>query len=128
VRLLLDTHVFLWAVNDSPQLGSAARTLIENTENDLFLSVASLWEIAIKLSTGKLRLELPFLELATEKTEQYGVTLLAIAPSHLNLLTTLPFHHRDPFDRLLVAQCLAEGAPLLSRDGALDAYGITRLW
>jgi PIN domain nuclease of toxin-antitoxin system len=128
VRLLLDAHAFLWAVNDSPQLSDAARALIENRENDLLLSVASLWEVAIKLSTGKLKLELPFLELATQKTAQHGVTLLSIAPGHLDLVATLPFHHRDPFDRLLAAQCLAEGVPLLSRDGALDAYGLTRLW
>lgn len=128
MRVLLDTHTFLWAVNDSPQLSSTARTLIEDGGNDPLLSVASLWEIAIKVSTGKLRLGLPFLELATEKTAQHGVTILAITPHHLDLVTTLPFHHRDPFDRLIVAQCLAEGVPLLSRDGALDAYGLTRLW
>ena len=128
MRVLLDTHAFLWAVNDSPQLSTSARSLIEDSGTELLLSVASLWEIAIKLSTGKLRLELPFLELVTQKTAQHGVTLLSISPEHLDRVTTLPFHHRDPFDRLIVAQCLIEGAPLLSRDAVLESYEVSRLW
>jgi PIN domain nuclease of toxin-antitoxin system len=128
VRVLLDTHTFLWALNDSPQLGNLTRSLIEDSSTELLLSMASLWEIAIKLSTDKLRLGLPFLELATQKTAQHGVTLLAISPEHLDRMTTLPFHHRDPFDRLIVAQCLTEGVALLSRDSVLESYGVTRLW
>lgn len=125
---LLDTHTLLWAVNDSPQLSDTVRTILEDGDNDLYLSIASLWEIAIKLSSGKLKLDFPFLELATQKTVQYGVTLLAITPMHLDLVAALPFHHRDPFDRLIVAACLSEGLPVLSRDGMFDAYGVTRLW
>ena len=87
-----------------------------------------MWEIAIKLSTGKLRLELPFLELAVQKTHAHGVTLLAVTPEHLALLVALPFHHRDPFDRLIVAQCMHEDMVLLSRDRILDDYSITRIW
>lgn len=128
MKCLLDTHTLLWAVNDSPQLSSTVRTLLEDEDNDLFSSIASLWEIAIKLSSGKLTLDFPFLELAKQKTVQYGVTLLAITPMHLDRVAALPFHHRDPFDRLIVAQCLSEGIPVLSRDGMLDAYGVTRLW
>lgn len=128
MRVLLDTHTFLWAVNDSPQLSDRARTIVEDPNNELHLSIASLWEIAIKLSTGKLKLALPFLELATQKTGQHGVMLLPITPAHLDLVTTLPFHHRDPFDRLIVAQCLAEGVPVLSRDDAFDDYEVVRLW
>jgi len=128
VRCLLDTYTFLWAVNDSPQLSDTARSLIEHNADDLFLSVASLWEIAIKLSLGKLRIKLPFRELATQKTAQHGVNLLDITPRHLEGVTTLPFHHRDPFDRLIVAQCLAEGLTLLSRDSVLDSYSIERRW
>lgn len=128
MRVLLDTHTFLWAVNDSPQLSDRARTIVEDPNNKLRLSIASLWEIAIKLSTGKLKLALPFLELATQKTVQHGVMLLPITPAHLDLVTTLPFHHRDPFDRLIAAQCLAEGVPVLSRDDAFDGYGVARLW
>jgi PIN domain nuclease of toxin-antitoxin system len=125
---LLDTHTFLWAVDDSPQLSGTVRGLIEITENTLFLSVASLWEIANKVSTGKLKLELPFLELAAQKTYAHDVALLPIAPEHLDLLTALPFHHRDPFNRLIVAQCMFEDVLLLSRDGILDNYPITRVW
>ena len=76
----------------------------------------------------KLRLGISFLELATQKPVQHGVTLLAITPVHLDRTTSLPFHHRDPFDRLMVAQCLSEGMPIVSRDGILDNYNVTRLW
>lgn len=119
---------FLWAVNDSPRLSRRAREVIEDGENELFLSVASLWGIAIKSSTGKLTLDLSFMDLATRKTTEHGVEIMPITPSHLDTVSTLPFHHRDPFDRLIVAVCLAENVSLLSRDGTLDAYGIERLW
>ncbi len=128
MRCFLDTHAFLWAVNDSPRLSFRAREIIEDGENELFLSVASLWEIAIKSSIGKLTLELPFMELATRKTIEHGVEIMPITPSHLDTVSTLPFHHRDPFDRLIVSQCLSENVSLLSRDDVLDGYGIERLW
>lgn len=132
MRCLLDTHTLLWAVDGSSQLSGTAHALLEDEDNNLFLSIASLWEIAIKLSSGKLRLGLPFLELATQKTAQYGVTVLAITPVHLDRVASLPFHHRDPFDRLMVAQCLSEGLPIVSRDGIFDSYldsdTVMRLW
>lgn len=128
MRLLLDTHTFLWAVNDSPRLSQRAREEIENPGNELLLSIASLWEAAVKLSLGKLRLEIPFLELATQKTAAHGVAVLPITPEHLDKVSNLPLHHRDPFDRLLAAQCLSEDLSILSADGALDAYGVRRFW
>jgi PIN domain nuclease of toxin-antitoxin system len=128
MRCLLDTHTFLWAVNDNPQLSSPARNTIEDGDNELFLSMASLWEMAIKLNTGKLKLELPFLELAVQKPAAHGIQILQITPGHLDMVSSLPFHHRDPFDRLLVAQCLAEDIAVISRDDTLDSYGVQRLW
>lgn len=128
MRSLLDTHAFLWAVADSPRLSQRAREAIEDSGNELFLSIASLWETAIKLSLGKLKLEIPFLELAVQKPAAHGVAVPPVTPEHLDAVSKLPLHHRDPFDRLLVAQCLAEGVPILSSDGTLDAYGVERLW
>lgn len=128
MRCLLDTHAFLWAVDDSPRLSSRAREVIEDVENELVLSVASLWEIAIKLGTDKLELGISFLELAAQKPAEHGVEVLQIIPYHLDTVSQLPFHHRDPFDRLLVSQCLAENFPILSADGVLDGYGVERLW
>ncbi len=90
--------------------------------------MASLWEIAIKLSTGKLSLDVSYAELAYEKPAAHGIAILPTHLQHLEIVTRLPFHHRDPFDRLLVAQCLAERMAILSNDTALDRYGVERLW
>ncbi len=125
MRLLLDTHAFLWFVLDDPRLRSTARALIVDPDNDIDVSPATCWEIAIKVSLRKYQLSEPhevFMErsLRTTASDSY--------PSHTAALTTLPFHHRDPFDRLLVAQALVEEIPLLSADTTLDAYGVTRLW
>lgn len=128
MRCLLDTHTYLWSVNDSANLSSTARGVIRDISNAPLLSVASLWETAIKLSVGKLDLDARFLELAIEIPEKLHLESLQIKPQHLNTLSQLPLHHRDPFDRLLVAQCLTEGMPLVSNDTTLDAYGIERLW
>lgn len=128
MRCLLDTHTFLWAVNDDSRLSRRATEVVEDGANELFLSVASLWEIAVKLSVGKLKLDLPFLELAVEETSEHGVEILPITAAHLDTLTTLPLHHRDPFDRPIVAQCLSEKISLLSRDDVLSGCGVERLW
>lgn len=128
MRFLFDTHVLLWSLEDDPKLSTVARTLLEDATQEPLLSVASLWEMAIKVGLGKLERKRSFAELMTQKLEPQGIAVLSILPAHLDVLTDLPLHHRDPFDRLIVAQCLAEGVPLLSRDGELDAYGLTRLW
>ena len=128
VRFLLDTHAFLWAASNSSRLSPIARDLIEDTGNMPLVSIVSLWEIAIKLISGKLSLDVPFAELAFEKPAAHGIEIFPIGLQQLEIVTRLPFHHRDPFDRLLVAQCLAEGPAILSNDIALDSYGIDRLW
>ena len=128
MRILLDTHAFLWAAADAPQLSRKARACFVSEKNELLLSVASVWEMAIKTSLGKLRLDLPLDRLVRRGLSQPGVRLQHIELSHALRVRRLPFHHRDPFDRLLAAQALAEGVPLLSRDTAFDAYGVERIW
>ena len=128
MKLLLDTHMFLWFIMGSALLSADTRALIEDEKNRKFISVASLWEIAIKSSIGKLSLSAPFDQLIPQQLSLNGFELLPIEVSHLAAVTTLPFHHRDPFDRLLIAQALAENMPIVSSDPAFDTYNnITRL-
>jgi PIN domain nuclease of toxin-antitoxin system len=128
MKVLLDTHAFLWFIMGSASLSVNARALIEDAGNERLLSVASLWEIAIKTSLGKLTLSAPFDELIPAQLKLNGIDLLNIKVDHLSTLTTLPFHHRDPFDRLIIAQAIVEKLPVVSLDGAFDTYGVTRHW
>ena len=128
MKFLLDTHAFLWFIMGSANLSSNARTLIEDPANERLLSVASLWEVAIKASLGKLTLSGPFIDLIPSQLTLNGIDLLNIKVDHLSTLTTLPFHHRDPFDRLIIAQAIVEKLPVISLDGVFDTYGVTRHW
>ena len=128
MRFLVDTHAFLWFVTDDPRLSATARTLMEPAENVLLLSPASHWEIAIKLSTGKLTLAEPFRVLIPREIILNGFQILGIEVEHSAVVATLPYHHRDPFDRMLISQAQVEGIPIISVDTQFDAYGITRLW
>ena len=127
MKLLLDTHIFLWFIMGSSTLSTHARDLIEDGANEKFLSVVSLWEIAIKYSLGKLSLSAPFDELIPQQLSLNGFELLNIKIDHATMVATLPFHHRDPFDRLLIAQAAVEKMPIVSVDAVFDAYPITRL-
>ena len=128
MRLLLDTHTFVWFIEGNSSLSPRARLLIENKSNQLFLSVASLWEMAIKFSLGKLYLGQPFDTLVPQQLHANTIDLLGIEWDHIIKVAALPFHHRDPFDRMLIAQALTERLPIISIDATLDAYGIIRLW
>jgi PIN domain nuclease of toxin-antitoxin system len=130
VRLLLDTHSMYWYIEGDPKLSGLAQTVIQDGGNEVLISPASYWEIAIKVSLGKWRLHRPYEEFIDVALKQYGMQVLPILPVHTGKLIGLPYpsHHRDPFDRLLVAQALAEGIPLVSADPRFDAYGVTRLW
>ena len=130
MRLLLDTHAFLWFINDDPQLSAYAKSLIEDSANDVLLSIASVWEIAIKASLGKLQIRFAttFEEFITQQLNVNDITLLNISPPHFEPLFTLPFHHRDPFDRLLIAQAITEQLGIIGRDVAFDHYPIKRYW
>lgn len=128
MRLLLDTHTFIWFVLDSPKLSPTLRGLIEDENNEKLLSTASIWEIAIKQSTGKLYFGLPFRVFIEQQLSLNSIELLNINLDHIAIVATLPLHHRDPFDRLLIAQAMVEQIPILSADSAFDAYAINQLW
>ena len=128
MRLLLDTHTFLWFVLNDARLSANARKLIADPANEIEISPASYWEIAIKISTGKYSLTEP-LEIFVERevrTNQFHI--LPIEPRHVTPLTGLPFYHRDPFDRIIIAQAIAEQISVVSSDTAFDAYPVNRLW
>jgi PIN domain nuclease of toxin-antitoxin system len=127
VRYLLDTHVFVWLADGDDRLSSRARAIFGDTEQECFLSAASVWEMAIKASLGKLTLTTSLEQLVQGGVER-GVRLLDVACEHAYLVERLPFHHRDPFDRLLIAQAMHEGLQLVSADEALDPYPVTRIW
>ncbi len=128
MRLLLDTHAFLWFVLGDTRCRATARSLIEDESHEKWISPASHWELAIKISLGKYTLPIPFEEFFNRAVVNNGFMVLPIEPAHTALLTDLPYHHRDPFDRLIVAQAMAEGMSIVSADPAFDAYTISRQW
>jgi len=128
VKILIDTHAFLWFIGGSPKLTNSALKLIEDTENKRLLSIVSLWEITIKASIGKLKIDLPLAKIVTEHIEGNAIELLEIKPEHLDTLKALPFYHKDPFDRLIIAKGFYENTPILSKDEIFDKYNIHRLW
>jgi PIN domain nuclease of toxin-antitoxin system len=128
MTILLDTHAFLWFIAGDPRLAARMRTLVEDPDNRVLLSVVSLWEIVVKAAIGKLPLTKTIAEVFREDVQGNDIELLMIGVGHLVTLAGMPLHHRDPFDRLLVAQARAEGMPLMSADPVLDAYGLQRLW
>ena len=128
MNILLDTHTFLWFVDDNPRLSEPARVLIESGESQPFLSAASLWEIAIKISLGKLSLNQKYETFIPRHLALNGIGLLNISLEHTVGVATLPFHHRDPFDRLLAVQSKIENMIFVSADPVFDAYGVQRVW
>lgn len=127
-RFLLDTHTFLWMAGDPGRLGPRAREVIESGSARLWLSTASIWEMAIKSSLGKLELSSALSDFLGEQLEATRTSLLDIRAEHAVRVEKLPWHHRDPFDRLLIAQALFEKVPILGRDSEFDAYLVQRLW
>ena len=128
MRLLLDTHAFLWFIQGIDSLSDAARSSIEDSANQKLISIASLWEIATKVSIGKLEVEMPMTELVEKQVLGNAFGILSIAPEPLNELAKLPFHHKDPFDRLIIAQSLAEDMPIVSTDRAFRGYSAQWVW
>lgn len=128
MRGLLDTHSFLWFVWGDARMSVAARAFIGRADTEIYVSIVSLWEIAIKSSIGKLILDRPIGDFFTDYIEGNGFLILPIERAHLLTVHALPFHHRDPFDRLLVAQSLTDSLTFLSGDVAMDGYGVNRLW
>jgi PIN domain nuclease of toxin-antitoxin system len=128
VKLLLDTHAFLWWVEGTPALGRRARAAVANPDNEVFFSIASCWELAIKLSLGKLRLTRRLDRFIPEQLTVNGFSLLAVELGHVVGVADLPFHHRDPFDRLLAAQALQDQLAIVSTDRVFRRYGVTVIW
>jgi PIN domain nuclease of toxin-antitoxin system len=126
--LLLDTHTMLWFFWDAPQLSAHARTLIENADNRKLVSIASCWEVAIKVGLGRLQLGEPSRSFLPREIARNNFDLLPISLAHATMVEGLAPHHRDPFGRLLVAQAISETLPLVSSDGIFDQYGVSRLW
>jgi len=128
MRVLLDTHAWLWFVLGDTSLSSTGRTAIEDPNNQKFVSPASYWEVAIKISIGKYTLPESYDSFVLRAIDGQGFSVLSILPAHTSVVSGLPHHHRDPFDRLLIGQALVEDMTLISNDSALDAYGVRRLW
>jgi len=126
VRQLLDTHTFIWFVIGSDRITPKVREQIES--NDNLVSLASLWEIAIKSSLGKLDLELSIEQLVEEQIIANGIEILPITTEHIAVVANLPLHHRDPFDRLIISQVMVEQIPIVGRDKVFDSYSVQRLW
>jgi PIN domain nuclease of toxin-antitoxin system len=128
VPLLLDTHTFLWFIDNDPRLSATAAARIADPETPVRVSVVSAWEIVIKLGTGKLTLGRPLAQLWPESLEANDFAVLDVTSEHVLALENLPLHHRDPFDRLLIAQALSEGLDLVSADAAFAVYPVHRVW
>ena len=128
MRLLLDTHVFLWWLEDSPHLGARARDILNDEHNELLWSLASSWELAIKVALGRMRIPEPLPEYLPRVLEEQSVRLLPIDHGHVLRVSELPRHHKDPFDRLLVAQAQIERVPVLTRDDDFRRYDVEVVW
>ena len=128
MRVLIDTHVFIWYVQSSDRLLSSVTAIINDGRNDILLSIASVWEMAIKQSTGKLNLGHPYAGFISEQMRLNNMELLPVRLEHLDLITTLPLHHRDPFDRLLIAQAIVEDILIISADNVFSLYPARLMW
>lgn len=128
MMFLIDTHTFIWYVTDNSRLSNQVLELINDENNQIFLSIASVWEMGIKHGLGKLTFNLLFETFITQQISINDFTVLDIKISHITAVTQLPLHHRDPFDRMLIAQAMVENIPIISADIIFDAYPIQRLW
>ncbi|WP_310487261.1 type II toxin-antitoxin system VapC family toxin [Chamaesiphon sp. VAR_69_metabat_338] len=127
MNLLIDTHIVIWYIAGNPKLNSTMTDLLEPTENDISISVASLWEIAIKVGKGRLDLGIDFHELAGI-LDRLNIQILPILFDALNVYRTLPLHHADPFDRLIIAQSISQNLVLMSADSAFSDYPVQNIW
>ena len=128
MKLLLDTHTFIWWANEPEKLSEKAVAACQDNSNTLMLSVVSAWEMQIKMQLGKLKINRPIEELIKTQQQANGLQVLPIELAHVFSLSNLPSHHKDPFDRLLIAQAKVEGATLVSVDPVFSSYGVQVLW
>jgi len=127
MKLLLDTHIFIWWADQPEKLSPAALSALEDEDNELVLSVASVWEMQIKIQLGKLKLSLPLKELVKNQQETNDLMVSPVALTHVLALDALPFHHKDPFDRLLIAQSISDGLTVVTADSQFSAYSVKLL-
>lgn len=128
MRLLLDSHTLLWAVDDPSKLSPAATTAVQDPANNLLVSAATIWEVAIKVGLGKPSISQPYKSWMTKALSDLGALVLPITVDYADAQMRMPMHYRDPFDRLLIAQALVESIQIVSADVRFDLYGIARLW
>jgi PIN domain nuclease of toxin-antitoxin system len=128
VRYLVDAHTLIWSQDETGKLSATAATALTDSTHERHLSVVTVWEIGIKVALGKLSLSKPFGVWVRTAVTDLALTELPIALHHVEQQMSLPFHHRDPFDRLIAAQSLSEAMPLISCDTIFDAYGVQRIW
>ena len=128
MKLLLDSNVLLWSLQDRSQLTRRVRTLLEDEGNDLFVSTASLWELSLKIASGKLPVPGSSIQSVIDQLRRLSITILPITTTHILRTESLPFHHRDPFDRLLIAQALEDRLTLLTSDRQIARYAVPIIW
>ena len=128
MRLLLDAHILIWAADNPAKIPATLLSWLQDPAHDRLVSSATLWEMAIKSSLEKLPLSLPYRQWMEKAIADLCLVVLPITLDHVDQQTRLPWHHKDPFDRLLAAQALVEGIPLISADAIFDQYGVNRLW
>ncbi len=127
MRYLLDTHTLIWYFEDNSELSYKAKSIIEDTNNEIFVSMASLWEIGIKVALGKLTI--PFdIDQIMARIRREAMNMITIDIKHVKGIQTLPHHHRDPFDRMIIAQAKADNCTVITRDATFDAYDVPILW
>ena len=128
MRYLIDTHTLLWIVTDDPELSETAKKIYLDQSNEIYFSLASIWEMAIKISIGKLSIEKSLQDFTEHYIIENDIKILNIQLPHVIRIEKLPFHHRDPFDRLIIAQGIEDNIPIISSDRIFDLYPIKRLW
>jgi len=128
MNVLLDTHAFIWLDTNPEKLSKTAMDACQNVDNPLFISMASVWEMQIKVQLGKLDLRIPLAEMLKVQQQENDLIVLGITLEHIYQLQNLPFHHNDPFDRLIIAQSSLENMTLVSADGKFKHYDISVLW
>ena len=128
IESLLDTHAFLSFMVDDSRLSATARKIFIDPDNNLYLSIASVWEMAIKSGLEKLKLPLPIDQYIASRTKNHDIVLLDLTVEHIAVVENLPYHHKDPFDRLLISQCISEKLPILSSDRMFSAYPVQIVW
>ena len=128
MKIILDTHAFLWFAENSKKLSQTANILLNNQENKLLLSIASVWEMQIKIGIGKLQLEESLTEIVAKQREVNEVEIFPINLDHIWQLDSLPLHHKDPFDRMLIAQAITENLPILTIDSIFHKYQVNIIW